>query len=277
MLRDRIRAGPVYGTIVQSPAPRLVEAVASGGLDFILVDHMHSAISWEAASNMAKLARAADLSAFYRPSGTPGVPGTAAYLAAQCLRALSVGFDGLFVSIADETDADAVCATAEHFWNRGTPSGAPADARRKAREAIFVIAQFESLSALEHLDAVARLPGLDGLAVANSDVTLEVSDGLDANDGRVVSLVEKVRAACDRHDLALWCNTGYGFPGLSDMADRAERLVGLGVDLVLFQSAEFVLLNAFRQLVATPSAAPRVLSAAGAQPRTPLDHAVDAS
>ena len=184
------------------------------------------------------------------------MPRTTAYMAAQCLRALSVGFIACSSPSLTRPTAAAACSTAEHFWNRGAPAGASSKARRVGRESLFVIAEFESLSALDRLEEVASLPGLDGLAVANSDVTLEVSDSLDANDRRVVTIIERVRAACDEHGLALWCNTGYGFPGLTAMAGRAERLVALGVDLVLFQSAEFVLLNALKQLVGTWSEVP---------------------
>ena len=51
---------------------------------------------------------------------------------------------------------------------------------------------------------------------------------------------------CHTKDLALWCNTGYGFPTSSSMAERAGRLVERGADFVLLQSAEFILTNALR-------------------------------
>jgi 4-hydroxy-2-oxoheptanedioate aldolase len=251
-LRERLRDRCVYGTIIGSPARPLIDAVASGGLDFILIDHMHSAIDWESASALAATARAAGLAAFYRPSHSPGLAGGPAYLASQSLRALSVGFDGLFVSIADESEAEAVCEVAEHYWQRGAGGAPSPEERQRAREGLFVVAQFESVGAVEHLDQVARTPGLDGLAVANSDITLEVTDRLDADDNRVVSVIERVHDACERHGLSLWCNTGYGFPALTDMAGRAERLRALRANMILFQSAEFVLQNALKQILGGP-------------------------
>jgi len=245
------RRQPQYGTILRSAAPELVEVLAGGGLDFLLVDHMHSALSWETTAAIARAARAAGLHAFYRPNGAPETGEAPVYLAAQCNRALSVGFDGLFVSVRDERDAAAVIGVADRFWQRNLHAAADfgddVEAYRKAiRDNLFVIAQFESIASLDHLERVAAIEGLDGLAVANSDLSIEATGGLDAEDDRVLQIVGRVSEVCHEHRLALWCNTGYGFPTASSMAERAHRLVERGADLVLLQSAELILANAIR-------------------------------
>jgi 4-hydroxy-2-oxoheptanedioate aldolase len=249
---ERLATKPLAGAIIRSAAPALVDVVVAGGLDFVLVDHMHGPLDWETSAAIARAAKAAGLLGFFRPSGSPETGGAPAYLAAQCQRALSVGFDGLFVSIFDRYDIEAVLGVADRFWQRNLHAAArfgDLDAyRKKVREQLVVIAQFESLAALEHLEEVASLPGLDGLAVANSDVTLEATGGLDAEDDRVLRQVERVARACRERSLLLWCNTGYGFAGQSAMSERGRRLIDRGADLILFQSVEFILTNALRDI-----------------------------
>jgi hypothetical protein len=77
---------------------------------------------------------------------------------------------------------------------------------------------------------------------------LEVTGGLDAEDDRVLRHVERVAHTCRERSLLLWCNTGYGFAGQTAMAERGRRLAERGADLVLFQSAEFILTNALRHI-----------------------------
>jgi 2-keto-3-deoxy-L-rhamnonate aldolase RhmA len=262
MLRDVLRIRPVFGAIIRTPSAELVETLSSGGLDFVLLDHMHSPASWETASSIARTAKASGLTAFYRPNCAPDLGGSPAYLAAQCSRALSIGFDGLFVPVESVADARAVTSTAERFWQRklhapsGRLSSSFAEVKRKIREGLFIVAQFESLAALEELPGVAEVDGIDALAVANSDITVEVTGGLDAQDGRVVDVIQRVEAVCRKHGLALWCNTGYGYPSAEEMVARAAQLTEAGARLVLFQSAEFILSNAIRSIVGAVQSLP---------------------
>lgn len=255
MLKDLLRVRPVFGTIIRTPAAELVETLAGGGLDFVLLDHMHSPASWETASSIARAAKAMGLTAFYRPNCAPDLGGSPAYLAAQCSRALSVGFDGLFVPVESVADAEAIASTAERFWQRRLHAPSDrlsshfAETKSQIRRELFVVAQFESVSALEEMARVAEVDGIDALAVANSDITVQITGGLDAQDGRVLDVIQRVEVVCREHGLALWCNTGYGYPSVVEMVERARQLTEAGAGLVLFQSAEFILSSALRSLV----------------------------
>lgn len=254
MIRDLLRDRPVFGTIIRSPAAELVETAAAGGLDFILVDHMHSPTGWETAAAIARASKGCGITAFYRPNTAPEGGGSSSYLAAQCSRALSVGFDGLLVAIESEQDAIAVMSVVDRFWQRKLHASTDnlhanvTQVKEEIRSRLFVVAQFESVAALDELEKVVAIPGFDAVAIANSDVTLEVTGSLDAEDSRFLEIVDQVVGVCRENNLDLWCNTGYGFPSESAMVERAQRLVARGANLVLFQSAEFILLNVIRSM-----------------------------
>ncbi|MCU1457891.1 MAG: hypothetical protein JWL73_1983, partial [Actinomycetia bacterium] len=79
-------------------------------------------------------------------------------------------------------------------------------------------------------------------------ITAELTEGLDAEDDRVIRTVERVKRVCWENNLVLWCNTGYGFPSVEDMRDRGRALADRGANLILFQSAEFILTNSLKWL-----------------------------
>jgi 4-hydroxy-2-oxoheptanedioate aldolase len=83
-----------------------------------------------------------------------------------------------------------------HFGFAPTPT---AEVVKGLNEATLVIAMIETPLAVENVDRIAAVPGIDALLIGTNDLALEMGIPGQIEDPRVVASIEKVIAACNRH------------------------------------------------------------------------------
>ena len=117
---------------------------------------------------------------------------------------------------------------------RGLLYGGP-DYIARANETVLTIGQIESVTALENVDAIAAVPGLDMLYVGPAD--LAISMGLaprqNSDDPILMAAVDKILAAAKRAGLRT------GMHGST--AEYALKMFAKGFDLVTVTSDEALL------------------------------------
>jgi 4-hydroxy-2-oxoheptanedioate aldolase len=71
----------------------------------------------------------------------------------------------------------------------------------EANETTLSFAMIETQSAIDHLDVIAAMPGIDVLFVGPADLSYSLSNGatLDPHSAAVDAALDKVLKACDRH------------------------------------------------------------------------------
>jgi 4-hydroxy-2-oxoheptanedioate aldolase len=79
----------------------------------------------------------------------------------------------------------------------------PADYLKQANSTTLVFAMIETREALDALDEIASVPGLDGLFVGPSDLSIALSNGdkLDRLSADTLAAMDKVAAACVKNNL----------------------------------------------------------------------------
>jgi 4-hydroxy-2-oxoheptanedioate aldolase len=79
----------------------------------------------------------------------------------------------------------------------------PGEYLKNANRDTLVFAMIETREALDLVDEIAAVPGLDGLFVGPSDLSIALSNGagIDKTRPDVLAAMEKVAAACKRHTL----------------------------------------------------------------------------
>jgi 2-keto-3-deoxy-L-rhamnonate aldolase RhmA len=98
---------------------------------------------------------------------------------------------------------------------------------RHSGEALAAIAQIEDAEALDQLDAIAAVPGLDALFIGRADLTISLdADG--ADDARVVEAVQRIVSAGRRAGIA----TGMFLPRVADVGHWRDA----GATLFLLES-----------------------------------------
>ena len=197
-LKSRIAAGEaLLGTFLKTPHPHIVEVLATSGLDCICIDAEHAPFDRR---DIDVCVMAAQL------GGLPVLVRTQSSCAEQILNALDCGADGVLVPHVRTTAEAKAVAAAAHYRvggrgyagsSRAAGYGTVAMPDHRAASAIktVVVAQIEDAEALDEIDAIAAVEGIDALFVGRIDLT--VSLGCESpDDPKVIAAVERIVAAC---------------------------------------------------------------------------------
>ncbi|QMW23572.1 HpcH/HpaI aldolase family protein [Sandaracinobacteroides saxicola] len=192
--KAQVRGGALtVGTWLKTPHPTVAEVLALSPLDCLVLDAEHAPFG------------RAELDACVRAAGAKPVlirPESAA--PAHLLQALDYGAAGVIVPhVRSAAEARAI-VRACHFGpggrgyagtTRSAGFGTRAMATNRADAAhVTVIAQIEDAEALDEIEAIARVDGLDALFIGRADLTISL-DAASPDDPRVVAAVEAILAA----------------------------------------------------------------------------------
>ena len=215
-LRTRLReAAPSVGLWASLPSAFTAGAAAAAGADYVVVDEQHGAVGPAELAAMLQAVSAAGAPPLVRVGrNDPWVIG----------RALDLGAHGVIVPMVDGPEEAAAAVAACRYAPTGVRSFGVV--RGDPDPSPLCLVMVETAAGLEHVDAIARTPGLDGIYVGPSDLALSL--GLqptrDVEHPPVLEGVAAVRAACRREGpiAGVHCLSG----------EDAARFVRDGVDMV---------------------------------------------
>jgi len=137
---------------------------------------------------------------------------------------------------------------------RATLYGGP-DYHAKADDTVLAIAMIETREAIDNLDDVLSTPGLDGIYVGPSDLSISLGfgPGLDKTDEFMISALQKIVDGCKRHKVRPGLHTG--------SSAYAKRMIAMGFQFVTLLGDARLLTMAGQQVIremreGTPAAAP---------------------
>jgi 4-hydroxy-2-oxoheptanedioate aldolase len=201
-LARRLASGEtVYTGWCALPYPIVAETIAREGFNTITIDQQHGL--WDTAATSAAIAAVRMVGA----APIVRVP-LGAFEAAS--RALDFGAEGIIAPMIN-TVADAkafVSATkypplGERSWGptRAMALAGMGDNKeylRSANDSIVTLAMIETRTAMDNLDAIAAVPGIDVLFVGPSDLSIGLSNGaeLDPHSDAVEAALERIVGAC---------------------------------------------------------------------------------
>lgn len=196
---------PIVGTMIRMIRnPAIVLLAANAGLDFVMFDMEHGAFGFEVLADSASMARTRGIECFVRvPELSKG----------NVSRALDCGATGVMVPmIKDAKEAKKFAAWAKFapIGERGLGgSGAhtsyldaakePQSFMEKANDEILTIAQIELAEAIENIDAIAAVNGIDALLIGPADLSNSLGVSGQFNHPLMDEAIAKVAAAAKRH------------------------------------------------------------------------------
>lgn len=203
---------PVVGYWIASDNPPATERIAGLGYDFVVLDGQHGLLEYRGLLNgLMAISAAGDAVGLVRvEANNPTTIG----------KALDAGAAGVIVPLINSAEEAAAAVAAARYPPTGirsygpTRSGlrigpSPAD----ADAAVLVLGMIETAAGLADLEAIAATPGLDGLFVGPSDLTLGVGGAYpgdpSATDAFEAALA-RIRAACEANGsvAAIYCPSG---------------------------------------------------------------------
>ncbi len=233
---QKLRAGEhvLLAAIGRVPDPWLAEVVGRIGYDGIWYDLEHRAFGYDTIDPMSLACRATgiDLMVRIRKHGYDSP-----------MRALEFGANGIMVPHCRSA------AEARQWveWVRFPPlgkrgmDGVGADADfglasahdhlAHANREVFLVLQIEDKEAVEQVDEIAAVEGVDLLFVGPADLTLSYGVPLQFGHSLIEEAMHKVDCAVRKH--GKWWGTPTGSPEAAQkMLDRGARLITGGVDHV---------------------------------------------
>jgi len=230
-LKQRLAAGEtIVGTFVKTPSPIVVEVLGLTELDCLCLDAEHAPFDRAAIDACLMAARAAGIEVLVRvPSAAPE----------HILNALDCGATGVVIPHVRSAEEARTAVRLSHYGSGGrgyAGSSRAASYTTKpmtehlaaSAERTMVVLQIEDPEAIDAIDEIAAVHGVDALFVGRVDLT--VAYGVtNQDDPQVVAAVERVCAAGVRHGR----RTGMFVARVADVpiwADRGASLFLLGSD-----------------------------------------------
>jgi len=201
-LKDRLRSSsnPSFGTWISSASVLNLDALKGAGFDWFMIDTEHAPVNPETLAAMVAIVGEDG------PTPLVRVGDVNQYLIKQ---ALDAGAHGVLLPlVSSEAQARAAVSFAKYPPEGVRGAAAAAASRfgtelgsylRTANEETLLGVQIETKEALEHLDAIAGVEGVDVLFVGPQDLTLSLGLLDDRKNARVQDAMRRVVEACERH------------------------------------------------------------------------------
>ena len=194
LARDTI----VHGTFVKFDSPVVIEILGAAGLDFAVLDAEHAPLDLGALDRLLLAGRAARLPLLVR---------VADHSPARIQSALDMGAAGVVVPRVD-TPAQALDIVASARFKGGgrgfsiSPRYAGYGTAKRAAaiaqgDSTLVVCQIETATALEQVEAITDVAGVDALFIGRADLALSMQLQ-DASDDRMVRAVDRICQAARR-------------------------------------------------------------------------------
>jgi 4-hydroxy-2-oxoheptanedioate aldolase len=208
-----------YWVVLDSPA--MAERLARLGWDYVSLDAQHGLFGY---SGML-----AALTAIDAGGQSVGMVRVAANDATPIGRALDAGAAGVIVPLVNCAEDAAKAVSASRYPPVGIRSYGPMRSMLRigptpadADASVVVLAMIETPEGLDNVEAIAATPGLDGLYIGPSDLTLAVG-GKTSTDPSVADAFEaalvRIRRACEDNGIAAGLHTRSG----EEAAKRASE------------------------------------------------------
>lgn len=191
----------VLGTFIGTGSVCVTECLGRTGLDFVVIDNEHSPIEAETSSELVRAAELTGLCplARVREISRPAV-----------LKLLDVGVQGLIVPNVQRVEDVAqliryakyaplgergFCPTRKDGFGFDEPTSVPA-LMEKLNGETLLIPQCETVGALEEIEKIAAMPGVDGIFVGPFDLSIAMGLPGQFDHSDFQAALERILKAC---------------------------------------------------------------------------------
>ncbi len=201
--------GCVVNGWLSIPSGFAAEVMAHQGWDSLTVDMQHGIVDYQAMVSMFQGISTTSVVPMARvPWNDP----------AHVMKALDAGAYGIICPMVNNREEAEKFVGACRYAPRGYRSSGPiratlyggADYQLKADDEILAIAMIETKEAVKNLDKILSTPGLDGIYVGPSDLSISygMGPGMDHQDEKRLDLIMKILKACKKHGVHAGIHTG---------------------------------------------------------------------
>ena len=236
------QGGAVINGWLGIPSSVSAENMAQAGWDSLTVDLQHGLVDYPTAVTMFQAITTTPTMPLARvPWLEPGI----------IMKLLDAGAFGIVCPMINTRAECEAFVGACRYAPRGYRSFGPvratwyagADYWQHANDHVITMAMIETRKALDNLDEILSVPGLDALYIGPADLGLSLGSAPAAipTDAVVLDAIKAVLAAARRHGVRPGIHTG--------STDMAKQMIALGFQFVTLQADNAFLANAARAAV----------------------------
>jgi 4-hydroxy-2-oxoheptanedioate aldolase len=249
---------PALGTFVKIPAPEVAEIIGLAGFDFVVIDTEHALISVRDVYTLIVV---------YSRMGVAPLVRITDHGYGDAQRYLDAGAAGLLVPhVSNARQAEETMrqflfpplgtrgmgyAARAGLW--GSLPGGPAEYVRAGQEGVARIAMIEEREAVEDLERILGVPGLDGVFIGPGDLSLSFGvapDAVEVRDAVTDSIATAAAAGVPVGTVAL------GADQIRLRVEQGCRFVLVGNDASLLSDSARRAVSTAREAIAATTAAP---------------------
>jgi 4-hydroxy-2-oxoheptanedioate aldolase len=218
---------PVANGWLSLGSPLIAELYGGQGFDSVTVDMQHGMFGIGEALGSLQAIRATGATPLAR------VPQLEAGIVSKVLDA---GALGVICPLIDTPDQAAELVSYVRYPPLGQRSSGPTragliypDYTKVANGELLAFAMIETQSGMDNLDAIARTPGLDGLYIGPSDLSLSLTNGrlgpgFDRQEPEMIEAIRKIIDGAHKAGIKVGLHCG--------SSEYAAKAIGWGADLV---------------------------------------------
>lgn len=245
--RQRLLAGErLVGPMVTLESPEVAEILTKVGFDWLFLDAEHA--PFDALSLQRMMQAAGETPCLVRLEASEEVP---------IKKALDVGAAGIIAPMVNTAEQAARVVG----WSRYSPQGTRGvglsrahgyglnfnEYMTTANDSVAVVVQAEHIQAVENIEAIVQVEGVDGVLIGPYDLSASLGLIGQIEHPEVVAAVDRVTAVCQQTSIPLGI-FGVSATAVQPYIEKGYTLITVGVDTLLLSSAANRLLEKVRSV-----------------------------
>jgi 2-dehydro-3-deoxyglucarate aldolase len=238
-LRTRLRSGgATIGSWIQIPHPSIAEIMGQAGYDWVAIDLEHGAIGLH---QIPDLCRALEL------GGTLPLARLACGHSKDCKQALDAGVGGVIVPMIES--AEQLTAVRDYCrwppaghrgvgFSRANLFGKHFDAYREEAQAPLLVAMIEHIRAVENLDAILQVAGLDAVLIGPYDLSASMGMTAQFDERAFTDALQRIQTLSQHHRVPCGIHVVQPQPmALQQRLSEGYRFIAYSLDAAFLTAA----------------------------------------
>lgn len=249
-LKDKLKKNTLtIGSWIMMGNPMSVEVMALAGFEWLVVDIEHTSIDLQTTENLIRTIQANNIKALVRVSKNDEV---------IIKKVLDMGADGIIVPmVCSKEDAIQAVKYAKYppIGKRGvglyraSKYGTKFEEYKKwVNEELVIIAQIEHIEAVENIDEIVQVEGIDGTIIGPYDLSGSMGYPGEFERKDVKDAVQKVLDRCKKYNISSGFHVVDTHPEkLQKKIDQGCTFLAYGIDYFFMRDAAINGMNTLRQ------------------------------
>ena len=239
----------VLGTMVaEIRQPAIMQLLVNGGFDFVIIDNEHGPFNIETIADLSRTAVYLGLTPIVR------VPDIAYPYIAQALDGGAQGIMAPRIYTVEQVQQVVNTVKYPPVGGRGSAlgrghtgfrGGNVSEIMGQANQESMVVIQIETVAALEAIDEIVAVPGVDSAFIGPNDLSIALGVAGQMTSPVLIAAIERVMDACARHGVttAIQMND---MQLATQWASRGIRMISYSAEVGLLSSAGLSATNTLR-------------------------------